>query len=95
MVYQPYLIPNAGDTVLIECGDQRFYALVETKSPRGNFSVSWHSGANPHAPWLRGHWYTEFGPNGEPKQDGEPKHGWRIVEIVKDPIPGMEHNRKG
>lgn len=70
------LVPNEGDRVLIECDGQQWQAIVGKKSPRGDFTVSWYGGRNRFAPWLPGHWYTEFGPN------GEPKHGWRIVAIL-------------
>ena len=75
---QGYLIPNECDTVVIESKGQRHHAVVGKKAPRGDFSVSWFYGVNRWHPGLRGHWYTEFGPNGEPKYD------WRIVEILKE-----------
>jgi hypothetical protein len=75
---QGYLIPNEGDQVIIACQEQRFQAVVSKKAPRGDFTVSWRAGSNRFAPYLAGHWYTEFGPN------GEPKHQWRIVEILKE-----------
>lgn len=75
-------VPEEGETVIIECDGQQHCAVVGRKAPRGDFTVSWYYGSNPHARWLPGHWYTEFGPN------GEPKHGWRIVGICEESAAG-------
>jgi len=72
------VVPEEGQEVIIECEGQRWRAVVGKKSPRGDFSVSWYGGQNWHSPGFSGHWYTEFGPQ------GESKYGWRIVEICSE-----------